>query len=214
MGALVTPVWTLILAGTAALLAFAWYNGQGGWMLAAGLVSLAAIVILSLIGHLALPNRPVVSVGAYEFRIYAIAALTAVLAGLAIIVGIEWVGEGAGDGETGPAAEYKDALKEIVGSASAALVAFITGLGVKPEAFDESVGDTVEAAFDKAYPATPSTPPRRNTVDLPPDSDAFAAARDPEYRFSGWGKSARRKRARVITHYLTTRKPPARTTAE
>ncbi|WP_345752503.1 hypothetical protein [Microbacterium rhizophilus] len=203
MKSLVTPALSLLLSGVGVLMSYAWYNGAGWVLVIVGALAILAFAAMTARAWQLLPHDPVRAVSAFEHRLFAVAAITAVVSGIVIILGIELVVPDPAD--DAPDAEYQKAMKTIAASGLAAIIAFISTFGTKAEGFQTAVGDAVRGAFAKRYEAVDDKEqPRRlenGAIALPRGSTGWESAFG-EFAFDGWDSSERRKRAARLASYL------------
>lgn len=211
MKALATPLLGFVLAAAGVLMALGWYNGQPWWLYIIGAAAVASFVVMTVVAWRLLPRNPLAALAWFEWRLLAVAAITAVVGAIAIIIGIEWV---IPDPKPeAPDADFQKAMKAVVAAGVSALLAFITAFGTKAEGFDESVGDVVSSAFSKKYEEVPRDAAvqivkrgRRTVITLPRESQGWEVVFS-AYALEGWSKAVRRQRATRLNAYLASHAP-------
>jgi hypothetical protein len=213
MSLLATPIRALVFALSGAVLAWLWYNVNV-------LIPIAAVVFVWIVGVLMekygvsrLPDHPVQALRWLEYRVIAIAALTAAAAAVAIVLGVEVAAPGKAEGDAAEIAAQKEAIKAIVSSVGAALAAFVAALAIKAEDADEDIGSRVQGYFFAAYGEDETSPPRHvftsrprrenGRILLPRESPGLLAVYDDHYRnLTDWTRKNRVKRAEIVEKYL------------
>lgn len=207
-----TPLRTLTFGLAGAALAVLWYKIHPALPAILVAVVLFAGVLVQKIGEDALPEDPVRAVRWLEWRELSISIMTAALAALAIIVAVEVVSAGKAEGDAPDIAAQKEALKEIVSAVSAALVAFLAAMSVKPEDVDKAVGDHIRSQFHASYgmigqqeDAAKQGQQTRRRILLPQHSEGLDAVYS-EYAWPDWSRENRRERAKALAVELQERR--------
>jgi hypothetical protein len=117
-------------------------------------------------------------------------ALALIAAGLVIIVAVA----------LDPGSMPPPQRKEVFSAAAAAIGAFLVAAFVKgaEEADDEWVGDRFKKRFQARYGGTFPTPQGGTAPDA-----QLAVKSDADLGFSGWGRSARKRRAEIVARALS-----------
>lgn len=212
-----TPLRTLTFGLAGAALALFWYKFHPALPTIIVAVVFIAGMFVQKIGEDALPDDPVRAVRWLEWRELSISIMTAALAALAIVVAVEVVSAGKAEGDAPDVAAQKEALKEIVSAVSAALVAFLAAISVKPEDVDKAVGNHIRSQFHASYGmigqqddgAKPGQRKRRRIL-LPQGSRGLDAVYS-EYAWPDWSRESRRKRAEELALELETLELQTRT---
>jgi hypothetical protein len=188
----------LISLGGAAL-AWAWFAGE--WPIRIFLLVLAALIAIGGLGmqHLgdkALPDHPERAVRLLGWRLITVAVLASVAAAAVIVVTVML----AADKATGQ-------TKELLAALTTAITSFLTTMFSIDEKADERIGDFIRGRFEAHYDRDPGDPAKRKSnvryfaPESPGERWVYSAACED---VSGWGKEARRKRAKGVAEALPT----------
>lgn len=177
--------------------ALAWFWFQGRYMLAAGVV-LGAILIVTW-SQVRAPRLilrdPVGAIRHYDRLLWAYVALTALTSAAVIVLVVSFAWANDADAE----------LKQTVGAVSAALTTFLGSIMVSSEKADAAIGSIAQRAFEARFDALtdPDGQPRWNSdrtkLLIGSNSPVWTAVgEDVDGGLSGWGRQTRLERARIV----------------
>ena len=196
MSEVATPLRALLVGLAGVFLAWLWFNDQLFLAVALAVVVSLVGVVLDAAGRAALPQWPEVAVRFLEWWILTPAALAAFASAVVVVVTVALtIGEGV---------QVDPDVKELVGTLSTGLVAFVTAAFISwsGDDKDSKVADHIRDTFRQKYKRA-GNETQRGVHYFPAESAGERWVYSNEYRgIEGWGHAARVKRAQGIAAEL------------
>jgi hypothetical protein len=191
LGELVVPLRALVVAALGAGAAWCWYNDWRWLAIVAPIAVVLAGGAAGTFGSALLPGHPLAAVRMMEWRLLVPAALATLASAVLIIATIELTLPD----KPAPPTE----AKQLVATLSSAITAFLTASFISWAGDDKDSGlaDWIRGRFQDAY-KQPRDPGGSGHFFKAQSRGELLVYSDPIEGISGWGRTARRKRADAI----------------
>jgi hypothetical protein len=185
----------VLVALAGVMIAFFWFNGDWAFSVAFVGGGLVIGVIAQSLGERQLPDHPERALEVMEFSVIAPATVAAAAAALVIIVSVSLTVTGDED------------IKALAAAMATGITAFLTTTLIEwtGDKEDSKVANRIRQTFWAHYNRTGyPVPPGERVKLFAPDSDGERWVYSAEFKgIDGWGREARRTRARGIAQCLT-----------